>query len=164
MCSRPEPRPCRLNPGHEGTRQVEPVHPSMAPCMDVVHSASLAGDAMASEKKRRAPKAAGAGRLRRLRQYFNRIPPRSVATRAFHQGSKARLPLATMERKVTLAGGTPRLAGLRSLAIDQVPLVHGTWIDSLRALRAEGESPRFELATPTLRSPASVSPPEAVTR
>ena len=45
----------------------------------------------------------------------------------------------------------PRLAGLRSLAIDQVPLVHGTWIDSLRAMRAEGESPRYELATPAMR-------------
>ena len=141
-----EPRP------YEGTRQVEPVHPSMAPCMDVVHSASLAGDAMASEEE--APRAEKLLALAAFAAYDStsiesRRDPWPPAP--FTKVQKARLPLATMERKVTLAGGTPRLAGLRSLAIDQVPLVHGTWIDSLRALRAEGESPRFELATPTLR-------------
>lgn len=50
-----------------------------------------------------------------------------------------------------LRAGSPVLAGLRPLSIEQVPLVHGTWIDSLRAMRIEGESPRYELATPALR-------------
>jgi hypothetical protein len=62
---------------------------------------------------------------------------------------RAHLPLAAMN--YGLAGGVPPPAGLRPLAIDQVPLVHGTWIDSLRALGAETESPRYELSTPALR-------------
>jgi hypothetical protein len=40
---------------------------------------------------------------------------------------------------------------LRPLSIDQVPLVHGTWIDNLRAMGTDGESPRYELSTPALR-------------
>jgi hypothetical protein len=62
---------------------------------------------------------------------------------------KAYLPLATV--KYGIRRGAPPQAGLRPLAIDQVPLVHGTWIDSLRAMGAEGESPRYELSTPALR-------------
>jgi hypothetical protein len=66
----------------------------------------------------------------------------------FPKVQKAHLPLAPM---VCHVGAAPMLAGLRPLSIDQVPLVHGTWIDNLRAMGTEGESPRYELSTPALR-------------
>jgi hypothetical protein len=62
---------------------------------------------------------------------------------------RAPLNLGTSEFSVVAV--SPNLAGLRPLSIDQVPLVHGTWIDNLRAMGIEGESPRYELATPALR-------------
>jgi hypothetical protein len=141
-----EPRP------YLGTRHVEPVHPSMQPCIDVAHSTSPAGDAMSVEGD--VPRAEKLLALAAFAAHENttsevRRDPWPAAP--FTKVQRARLPLATMERKVTLSAAAPRLAGLRSLPIDQVPLVHGTWIDSLGALRTEGESPRFELATPPLR-------------
>lgn len=59
------------------------------------------------------------------------------------------LTMGTME--FGLGAAMPVLAGLRPLSIDQVPLVHGAWIDNLRAMGSEGESPRYELATPAMR-------------
>jgi len=71
----------------------------------------------------------------------------------FAWSERAYLPLGTMECGVTPAVATPKQAGLRPLSIDQVPLVHGTWIDSLRAMGAEtgAEMPRYELSTPAMR-------------
>jgi len=72
---------------------------------------------------------------------------------AFPVIQRAHLPIGTLESGVILAARVPMLAGLRPLSIDQVPLVHGTWIDSLRALGTEPgrEMPRYELSTPALR-------------
>jgi hypothetical protein len=67
----------------------------------------------------------------------------------FPNAQRVLLPLAVME--CGLGAAAPVLAGLRRLSIDQVPLVHGTWIDNLRAMGSEGESPRYELSTPALR-------------
>ena len=67
----------------------------------------------------------------------------------FPKVQRAQLPLGTMVYGLSVA--SPVLAGLRPLSIDQVPLVHGTWIDNLRAMGTEGESPRYELSTPALR-------------
>lgn len=67
----------------------------------------------------------------------------------FPKSQMVQLPLPAMV--YGLGAAVPALAGLRPLSIDQVPLVHGTWIDNLRAMGAEGESPRYELSTPALR-------------
>ena len=68
---------------------------------------------------------------------------------AFPKSKQVQLPLPVMV--YGMGAAVPPLAGLRPLSIDQVPLVHGTWIDNLRAMGAEGESPRYELSTPALR-------------
>ncbi len=136
----------------EGTRKVEPLHPAMQPTRDVAHETSPAGSALAADDD--IPRVQKLMALAAFAAHENT----SNATRRdpwpaapFTKVQKAHLPLATMERNVKLAIATPPLAGLRSLSIDQVPLVHGTWIDSLRAMRSEGESPRYELSTPALR-------------
>ena len=67
----------------------------------------------------------------------------------FPKSQQVQLPLPAMV--YGLGAAVPALAGLRPLSIDQVPLVHGTWIDNLRAMGTEGESPRYELSTPALR-------------
>ena len=67
----------------------------------------------------------------------------------FPNVQRAHLPLGQVVSR--LGAAAPVLAGLRPLSIEQVPLVHGTWIDSLRAMGIEGESPRYELSTPALR-------------
>jgi hypothetical protein len=67
----------------------------------------------------------------------------------FPHAQRAQLPLGQMV--CGLGAASPVLAGLRPLSIDQVPLVHGTWIDNLRAMGTEGESPRYELSTPAMR-------------
>jgi hypothetical protein len=67
----------------------------------------------------------------------------------FPKSQKVQLPLPAMV--YGLGAAVPALAGLRPLSIDQVPLVHGTWIDNLRAMGTDGESPRYELSTPALR-------------
>lgn len=77
----------------------------------------------------------------------NRRDPWPAAS--FLKGQRAQLPLGEMV--CGLGAAAPMLAGLRPLSIDQVPLVHGTWIDNLRAMGTEGESPRYELSTPALR-------------
>jgi hypothetical protein len=141
---------------YEGTRKVEPVDPAISLCLDVVHSTSPAGNALAAEDAAK-DEVPWAEKLLALAA-FAAHDSISLGTRRdpwpaapFTKVQRARLPLATMEHRVALPVAMPRMAGLRSLAIDQVPLVHGTWIDSLRALRSEGESPRYELATPAMR-------------
>ena len=136
---------------YEGVRSIEPLHPAMQPTCDVAHSVQPAGSAMAAEED--APRAEKLIALAAFAAHENT----SNATRRdpwpaapFAKVQKAHLPLATSERNVKPVMAAPPLAGLRSLSIDQVPLVHGTWIDSLRALRTEGESPRYELSTPAL--------------
>jgi len=66
---------------------------------------------------------------------------------------RAHLPLGMTECGVTPARAMLTLGGLRPLSLDLVPLVHGTWIDSLRAMGKDTseESPRYELSTPALR-------------
>jgi hypothetical protein len=71
------------------------------------------------------------------------------AAAPFPKSQQVQLPLPAMV--YSLGAAVPAVAGLRPLSIDQVPLVHGTWIDNLRALGSEGESPRYELSTPALR-------------
>jgi hypothetical protein len=137
---------------YEGTRRLEPVHPAMLPCLDVSHAASPAGNALAAEED--APRAE---KLLALAAFAAHEPAPDGTRRdpwpaaPFSKVQRAHLPLATMERNVKLGIAAPPQAGLRSLAIDQVPLVHGTWIDSLRALKSEGELPRYELSTPAMR-------------
>src|ERR1700722_19385351 len=137
---------------YEGTRRLEPVHPAMLPCLDVSHAASPAGNALAAEED--APRAE---KLLALAAFAAHEPAPDGTRRdpwpaaPFSKVQRAHLPLATMERNVKLTIAAPPQAGLRSLAIDQVPLVHGTWIDSLRALKSEGELPRYELSTPAMR-------------
>ena len=142
-----------MEPRHyEGARRVEPVHPEILPCLDVSHAASPAGNALAAEED--APRAE---KLLALAAFAAHEPAPDGTRRdpwpaaPFSKVQKAKLPLATMERNVKLTIAAPPQAGLRSLPIDQVPLVHGTWIDSLRALKSEGESPRYELSTPAMR-------------
>jgi hypothetical protein len=137
---------------YEGTRRVEPMHPAMLPCRDVPLMATPAGNALApTEDAPRAEKLMPltAFAVREFDSNGTRRDPWPATP--FTKAKRAHLPLSTMERNVKPTVAAPPLAGLRSLSIDQVPLVHGTWIDSLRALRAEGESPRFELSTPAMR-------------
>jgi hypothetical protein len=141
-----EPRP------YEGTHKVEPLHPAMLPSLDVAHETSPAGSALAAEDE--VPRAEKLMALAAFAAHENtsngtRRDPWPAAP--FSKVQKAHLPFGAIERNVKLAPPVPQQAGLRSLSIDQVPLVHGTWIDSLRALRSEGESPRYELSTPALR-------------
>ena len=145
--------PIPLAPRHYvGARVLEPLHTAMQPCRDVAHEASPAGNALSAKDD-----VPGIEKLIPL-AVFSVRDDRSPKSRReawpaapFSNVQRAHLPLAATERGVKQAVAAPPLAGLRSLSIDQVPLVHGTWIDSLRALGTEGESPRFELATPAMR-------------
>ncbi len=133
---------------YDGVRKVEPLETSMLPSREVTHAASPTGSPLTAEDD--APRAEKLIALAAFAAHENSSP---ISRRdpwpsaPFSKAQAAHLPLAVMQ----LAGGAPPRAGLRSLSIDQVPLVHGTWIDSLRAIGAEGESPRYELATPALR-------------
>lgn len=144
-----------LQPSHyEGTRKVEPMHPAMQPTRDVEHAAAPTGSAMAADADGDIPRAEKLLALAAFAAHENSSNPTRRdpwPAAPFAKVQRAHLPMATMERNVKMAPAVPRAAGLRSLSIDQVPLVHGTWIDSLRAMGAEGESPRFELSTPAMR-------------
>jgi hypothetical protein len=137
---------------YEGTHKVEPMHPAMQPTFDVAHETSPVGDALAAEEDApRAEKllALAAFAAQDSNSNGTRRDPWPAAP--FSTVQRAHMPLSAMELNVRPATAAPPRAGLRSLSIDQVPLVHGTWIDSLRAMRTEGESPRYELSTPALR-------------
>jgi hypothetical protein len=139
---------------YEGAREVEPMHPTMQPTRDVAHAAQPSGSALAADADDDVPRAEKLLALAAFAAHEStangtRRDPWPAAP--FSKVQKAHLPLATMERNVKLTPAALPPAGLRSLSIDQVPLVHGTWIDSLRAMRTEGESPRFELSTPAMR-------------
>lgn len=142
------PMPMRAR-SYEGTRKLEPMRTAMEPCREMAHDVAPAGNALAAEED--APRAEKLIRLAAFAAHesvanHSRRDPWPAAP--FSKVQRAHLPLATMGHNVKLGSAAPPLAGLRSLSIDQVPLVHGTWIDSLRAIGAEGESPRYELSTP----------------
>jgi hypothetical protein len=130
---------------YEGARRVEPVSTVMLPCRDVSREACPAGNALAGEED--IPRAE---KLMALAGFTAREDASDGRRREpwpagpFTTGREMHLPLRR-------ASAAPALAGLRPLSIDQVPLVHGTWIDNLRAMGSEGESPRYELSTPALR-------------
>ncbi len=139
---------------YEGERKLEPLPPSTQPTRDVAHLVSPTGSAMAPQSDDdvpRADKLIGLAAFAAHDDVSNGSRRDPWPAAPFTKVQKAHLPLATMERNVKPSIAAPPMAGLRSLSIDQVPLVHGTWIDSLRALRTEGESPRYELSTPALR-------------
>jgi hypothetical protein len=139
---------------YEGVRNVEPLHPTTQPTRDVAHIVSPTGSALAADADSDVPRAEKLMALAAFAAHLDtsngtRRDPWPAAP--FSKVQRAHLPLATMERNVRLSIAAPPQAGLRSLSIDHVPLVHGTWIDSLRAMSTEGESPRYELSTPALR-------------
>jgi hypothetical protein len=142
-----------LAPQHyKGVQPLEPLHPAMQPCRDIAHAASPVGVALESEEDvPRAEKLIALATFAAREDNSNKSRRDPWPAAPFSKVQRAHVPLSTMERNVKPSVATPVLAGLRSLSIDQVPLVHGTWIDSLRALGAEGESPRYELSTPALR-------------
>jgi hypothetical protein len=139
---------------YEVARQVEPLASAALPSLDIAHDASPAGNALAPEALDdfpRAEKLLALAAFAAQDHTSNEMRRDPWPAAPFTKVQKAHLPLSTMERNVKpVAAGLTR-AGLRSLSIDQVPLVHGTWIDSLRALKTEAESPRYELSTPALR-------------
>lgn len=130
---------------YERERQPQPIHPAIEPCREVAHPAPPTDDV---PRANRLIALAAFAAHRHIPQN-NRRDPWPAAP--FLKAQKAWLPLETMERAARLGIATPPLAGLRSLSIDQTPLVHGTWIDNLRALASDGEAPRYELSTPALR-------------
>ena len=141
---------------YEGARHVEPVNSVILPCRDVPRETAPTGSALASaDDVPRAEKllALAAFAARESDAKAGRRDPWPAAPFATLQ--RERLSLWTMEVGKRNGGccdiKTPPLAGLRPLSIEKVPLVHGTWIDNLRALGSEGESPRYELSTPALR-------------
>jgi hypothetical protein len=133
---------------YAGKRKVEALHPAMRPFCEVTHHAAPAGSALAPTDD--VPRA---GKLMTLASFaaHDRADGRSRRDPwpavPFGKAQKARLPFAMTQPALA----APALAGLRSISMDQVPLVHGTWIDGLRAIHSEGESPRYKLATPALR-------------
>ncbi len=141
---------------HKSSRHAEPVNSVLLPCRDLSLSASPKGGVLAEggaehDDIPRAEKMIALAAFGAHDSETTRRDPWPSAPFAILQ--RAHLPLGTIECGVTLAAAMPMLAGLRPLSIDQVPLVHGTWIDSLRALGTETskESPRYELSTPALR-------------
>lgn len=144
-----EPRNCR------GRSRVEAVWSAVLPCRDLKLSATPRGFPQAEIETEEEP-IPFAGKLIALAA-FAASEDVSGKTRRdpwpaspFTKVQRAHLPLPTMTC-TAVWGAAPRMAGLKPLSIEQVPLVHGTWIDSLRALGGEGESPRYELATPAMR-------------
>jgi hypothetical protein len=144
-----------VEPRHyQGKRRVEPLHTVMLPSREVPHESSPVGGALADalQAMESVPRPE---KLLALSSFAARENTKHAARRdpwpsaPFSTAHHPHLPLAATALKP--AGTAPTLAGLRSLSIDQVPLVHGTWIDNLRALGSEGESPRYELSTPALR-------------
>jgi hypothetical protein len=141
---------------YASTPRVEPLETAMLPCRDVSLSAAPQTFAAVEPKLVDAVPLAGivaftSFAAHESTQLQSRRDPWPAAP--FTKVHKAQLPLGTMECGVTLAAAIPLQAGLRRLSIDQVPLVHGTWIDSLRAMGtgAGTDSPRYELSTPALR-------------
>jgi len=137
---------------HKPVSHAQPLSSGMLPCRDVSLSASPQGGVLADQDNiPRAEKLALTTFAPRDFSQESRRNPWPPAPFAILQ--KAHLPLGTMECGVRLARATPMLAGLRKLSVEQVPLVHGTWIDSLRALGTDAshEVPRYELSTPALR-------------
>jgi hypothetical protein len=140
---------------YKGARKVEPLHTVMLPSRQVPHETSPAGGALAEaqaaiENVPRPEKLLALSRFAALENPADgaRRDPWPAAPFSIVHRPNLPLPATGADKK---PGGSPTLAGLRSLSIDQVPLVHGTWIDNLRALGSEGESPRYELSTPALR-------------
>ncbi len=135
--------------------RVEPLETTMLPCRDVAFSAAPQALATLEPEVDSVPFAGRVAlasfQVRDSSQQPTRHDPWPAAP--FSKVHKAQLPLGTMQCGVTLAVAVPLQAGLRRLSIDQVPLVHGTWIDNLRALGtgASPELPRYEFSTPALR-------------
>ncbi|MGA3187257.1 MAG: hypothetical protein ABSF22_09105, partial [Bryobacteraceae bacterium] len=140
---------------HKSAQRAEPVSSVMLPCRDITLSASPKGGVLAEAgaEQDHIPRAEQLMALARFAVQISednaRRDPWPAAPFAILQ--RAHLPLGTTECGITPALAMPVLAGLRPLSIDLVPLVHGTWIDSLRAMGSETESPRYELSTPAMR-------------
>ncbi len=139
---------------HKSTRQAEPVHSVVLPCRDLSLSESPKRGVLSEMEQDNIPRAEKMMALAGFAaQDFKdtRCDPWPAAPFAILQ--RAHMGMGMIDRGGTPAIAMPVLAGLRPLSIDQVPLVHGTWIDSLRALGSETgqESPRYELSTPALR-------------
>jgi hypothetical protein len=135
-----------------GGRQVEPIHPTPQVCRDIVLSAVPVGfDPQAIDAEAESmPRGEKLALPQFAAQDFATQTRRDPWPSAPFLVQRAYLPLMTGQCGFTLAMPVP--AGMRPLSIDLVPLVHGTWIDSLRALGREvTESPRYELSTPALR-------------
>ena len=142
---------------HTGARHIEPLETVILPCLEVAHEATPRGYAPEAVAEEEVP---FADKLLALSAFAAQRDAEAPASRRdpwpaapFSKVHKAQLPLGTMQCGVTVAAVAPMLAGLRRLSIDQVPLVHGTWIDNLRAMGTEGttELPRYEMASPALR-------------
>ena len=129
--------------------RAEPVQSVMLPCRDIALSVSPQGGLLAEQDD--VPRAENLMMLAMFAAQDSQKAQREPWAAPFTNLKRAYIPLGTIECGITLARAMPMLAGLRPLSIDQVPLVHGTWIDNLRAMGSEAESPRYELSTPALR-------------
>lgn len=142
---------------YQGGRPIEPISwtPPL-PCREIPRAATPQGDALApvvheEDNVPRADSLVALTRFAAREQASNGARRDPWPAAPFSPVHRLHLPLGTKDRAP--ASAMPQLAGLRPLSIEQVPLVHGTWIDSLRALGTESsnESPRYELSTPALR-------------
>jgi len=135
---------------YRASRKLEPITPSMLPSKAVCFGATPQCDAFSSQDADVVPRLDTPLKLARFDakkpgQHDVRREPWSAAPFAILK--QPYLPLGTRARSST---ATPGLAGMLPLAIEQVPLVHGTWIDSLRAVPVQ-EAPKYELSTPAIR-------------
>jgi hypothetical protein len=137
-------------------RKLEPIAASPQPHREVFSGATPSGDAFApiafEAEMEDVPEVAGMVALARItaKEYTDEQSHREPWSAApFAVVKRPHLPIGRMggARRVP---GTPPLATLLPLEIERVPLVHGTWIDNLRAVVVL-ESPRYELSTPALR-------------
>jgi hypothetical protein len=142
---------------YKSARRIEPVHSVVYPWKEISSAAIPAGSAFAIEGEAdnipRAENLLALAPFAALESTDARPRLEPWAAAAFSILERPLLPLEialTGSRKLT---ARPKSAGLLPLAIDKVPLVHGTWIDSLRAMGKEtgGEMPQYELSTPPLR-------------
>jgi hypothetical protein len=139
-----EPRNARA------TRKPEPISASPRPQFEVSSGATPQGDALSPASLEEIPPVAD---LLALSQFVarecsaeqSRREPWSAAP--FAVVKRPHLPLG---RLGGMCPANPPLARLLPLEIERIPLVHGTWIDNLRAVTVL-EAPRYELSTPALR-------------
>lgn len=138
---------------YQALRRVEPIRSAMLPTRDVASRAVPQGDPFAQPQTDAAPRQekllalARPGAKDHLDVRTRREPWPATP---FLFIKRPYLPWDTRQDEFSLASAQPELAGLLPVSLDQVPLVHGTWIDNLRALDVR-ELPSYELATPALR-------------